>query len=135
MPRDRVLGNPEVMAREEIPGSWDYQTLRSAAAPFGVSAEALLRRLLTLGRVSRAFYLERREEFLVAYAAEEGQMHMGGGDFYRNIARDLGEAYVRRVADAHRRRVIDTCTAASFLNVKVDQIPRLAAAAALPVRV
>ncbi len=38
---------------------------------------------------------------------------------------------MRRIADARRRRVIDSYTAASFLNVKVDQIDRLAEMAAL----
>jgi hypothetical protein len=38
---------------------------------------------------------------------------------------------VRLVADAHKRRVIDSYTAALYLNVKASQIERLAAAAAL----
>ncbi len=38
---------------------------------------------------------------------------------------------MRLVADARRRRVIDSYTAASFLDVKVTQIERLAEAAAL----
>ena len=133
MPRGAVLANPEVRARERSPGSWDYDALRSAAAPFGVSAEAFLRRLLTLGRVDRAFYQARRDEFLAAYEEDEVKAKPGGGNWYRNTARDRGKGYVRRVADAHRRRVIDSYTAASFLNVKVDQIARLAEEAALQV--
>ncbi len=99
--------------------------------PFGVSAEAFLRRLVTLGRVSAAFYRARREEFLAAYEEEERRDRPAGGSFYRNKARDLGKGYVRLVADARRRRVIDSYTAASFLDVKVTQIERLAEAAAL----
>jgi Zn-dependent peptidase ImmA (M78 family)/transcriptional regulator with XRE-family HTH domain len=133
MPADAVLESPEVVARSDRPTEWDYVTLRAAAAPFGVSAEAFLRRLLTLGRVDRAFYQARREEFLAAYEAEESHTRTSGGNWYRNTARDLGKGYVRRIADAHRRRVIDSYTAASYLNVKVEQIPRLAEAAALQV--
>lgn len=131
MPRDQVLSNPYVVEREGTPERWEYEALRSAAAPFGVSAEAFLRRLLTLGRVSREFYQAKRDEFLVAY--EEEARRGSGGNWYRNTARDLGKAYVRRVADAHERRVIDSYTAASFLDVKVDQIQRLAAEAGLQV--
>ena len=47
-------------------------------------------------------------------------------DWYRNTVRDLGKGYVRHVADAHQRRAISSFTAASYLNVKVEQIPRLA---------
>jgi Zn-dependent peptidase ImmA (M78 family) len=130
MPRDAVLRNDEVAARKDAPQSWTYPALRDAAAPFGVSAEAFARRLLALGRIDQAFYQARRAEFLAAYDQEESQAG-SGGNWYRNTARDLGKGFVRRIADAHRRRVIDSYTAASFLNVKVDQIARLAEMAAL----
>jgi len=128
-------GNPEVgwvsMITTSGLASWDYEALAAAAAPFGVSAEAILRRLLTLHRVDAAFYRARREEFLVRYHEEEGRSKPGGGNWYRNTVRDLGKGYVRLVADAHQRRVIDSYTAATYLNVKVSQIPRLATTAAI----
>jgi Zn-dependent peptidase ImmA (M78 family) len=129
MPIHDVLIRPEVVARANRQDSWTYESLRSAAAPFGVSAEALLRRLLTLGRVDTAFYQARREEFLRAYDDEESRTRVSGGNWYRNMVRDLGKGYVRHVADAHRRRTISSFTAASYLNVKVEQIPRLAVTA------
>lgn len=132
MPRAAVLANEEVRSRADSPTSWDYAALEAAAAPFGVSAEALLRRLVTLGRTTRGFYEQRREEFLVAYEEREADERPSGGDWYRNTARDRGKWFIRRVADAHARRVIDSYTAASLLDVKVSQLPRLAEYAALP---
>lgn len=55
-----------------------------------------------------------------------------GGNWYRNKARDLGKGYVREVAGAWERRAIDSATASTFLDAKVDQIPKLAEAAAMP---
>jgi Zn-dependent peptidase ImmA (M78 family) len=133
MPRVAVLASPEVHSRRNSPDSWNYESLRAAATPFGVSAEAFLRRLTSLGLAPRALYQARREEFLAAYAEDEARPKTTGGNWYRNTARDLGKGYVRRIADAHRRRVIDSYTAASFLDVKVDQITKLAEAAALSV--
>jgi Zn-dependent peptidase ImmA (M78 family) len=130
MPSADVLARPEVAARINDERSWDYGALRSAAAPFGVSAEAFLRRLVTLGRVSSRFYEERRDEFLAAYEQDDGT-RSGRGNWYRNTVRDLGKGYVRAVADAHRRRVIDSNTAAAYLNAKVGQIARLAETARL----
>lgn len=129
MPAQDVLRRPEVVARVDQQNSWTYESLRAAAAPFGVSAEALLRRLLTLGRVDTAFYQARRDEFLRAYEDEESRTRGSGGDWYRNTVRDLGKGYVRHVADAHQRRAISSFTAASYLNVKVEQIARLAVTA------
>lgn len=134
MPRELVLAMPDVGARRHAPDAWSYEALRSAAAPFGASAEAFLRRLVTLDLVPAAFYQARREEFLAAYADDEARSSSSsGGNWYRNTARDLGKGYVRKVASAHRRRIIDSYTAASFLNVKVGQIDRLAEAAALQI--
>ncbi len=125
MPAEQVLAEP-------APERWTYETLAGAAMPFGVSAEAFLRRLVTLGRVPMTFYQRKRDEFAAAYEDDEARSgSTRGGNWYRNTARDLGKGYVRRIADAHRRKVIDSYTAASFLNVKVDQIPGLAQAAAL----
>lgn len=131
MPKAAVLNRPQVIARADLPHAWNYPALRDAAAPFGVSAEAFLRRLVTLGRTPVGFYRARRQEFLTAYEEEASRDKVTGGDWYRNTARDRGKGYIRRVADAHRRRVIDSYTAATFLDVKVGQIARLAEEAAL----
>lgn len=130
MPHAAVLAQPEVQALVNARASWTYSSLAAAAAPFGVSTEAFLRRLVDLGRVDPGFYSARREEYMARYEDEEAKSQ-GGGDWYRNTARDLGKGYVRLVADAYRRRVIDSYTAATYLNVKVGQISRLAQAAAL----
>jgi hypothetical protein len=36
-------------------------------------------------------------------------------NWYYNKARDLGKGFVRQITDAHRRRVIDSYTAAAIL--------------------
>lgn len=132
MPATEVRARPEVIARKDIPASWDYDTLRPVAAQFGVSAEAFLRRLSTLGLVPLDLYRQRRAEFMAAHDDEaERTRSTGGGNWYRNTVRDLGKGYVRAVTDAHRRRVIDSNTAAIYLDAKVSQIPDLAKSAAL----
>jgi Zn-dependent peptidase ImmA (M78 family) len=73
MPRAEVLARPQVEARRDTPTAWDYDALRDAAAPFGVAAEAFLRRLVTLGRTTQAFYDQRRQEFLTAYLEPGGR--------------------------------------------------------------
>ncbi|OBB15865.1 hypothetical protein A5662_06455 [Mycobacteriaceae bacterium 1482268.1] len=131
MPAAEVRVRPEVIARKDIPASWDYETLRPVAAQFGVSAEAFLRRLSTLGLVPLNLYRQRRAEFIAAQDDEADRSRAGGGNWYRSAVRDLGKAYVRAVTDAHRRRVIDSNTAAIYLDAKVSQIPRLAESAEL----
>jgi len=131
MPRDAVLAQPLVRSHRADGSAWTYSELRRAAAPFGASAEAFLRRLVTLGCASERFYAERREEFLRAYEADAARERAGGGNWYRNTVRDKGKGFVRLVTDAHKRRVIDTYTATTFLDVKASQMGRLAQEARL----
>jgi len=131
MPSGAVRTQRDVVDLPDDPTQWTYELLRRAAALYGVSAEAMLRRLTTLGQVPVTIYDQRRAGFLAAYDEEQARSKATGGDWYRNTVRDLGKGYVRRVSDAHRRRVIDSYTAATYLNAKVGQIDRLAAAATL----
>ena len=107
---------------------WALDDLIDAARPFGVSAESLLRRLVTLGRVPLVQYTDFRDTY-----RSDGieRPKPGGGNFYVNKARDLGKGYVRTVSSAHDRALIDSTTAATYLDVKVSQIPDLAARARL----
>lgn len=127
MPAADVLA--DAMVAERRPGhEWTMQELIDAAKPFGVSVESFLRRLVTLDRVPIEFYRAFRE------GRSERDLRgnrSSGGNFYVTKARDLGRAYVRTVTDAHSRNVIDSATAAAYLDAKVDQISRLAERARL----
>lgn len=122
MPSQSVLASPQVKAH--MTGEpWELADLIEAARPFGVSVEAFLRRLVTLRKVPLREYQSFRSE-------QDDDRVSGskpsGGNFYYKKVRDLGRGYVRKVASAHHRALIDTTTAATYLDVKVGQIPRLA---------
>jgi Zn-dependent peptidase ImmA (M78 family) len=127
MPATAVLGSE--MVRERASGHrWELNELIDAAKPFGVSVESFLRRLVTLGRVPQTQYTAFREG-----RSEEDLRgdKSSGGSFYLTKARDLGKGYVRTVARARQRNLIDSATAAAFLDVKVNQISKLAEKAGL----
>jgi len=127
MPAAEVLASATVAAKT-AGHAWTLTELVEAAKPFGVSVESFLRRLATLGRVSLDFYLQFRDK---QSEQELRGSRSPGGNFYNNKARDLGKAYIRNVVSAHLRQVIDSWTAATYLDVKVGQIPELAKRARL----
>lgn len=135
MPSSAVLELPEVASAPQSSEAWSDATLKTGAGIFGVSVEAFLRRLVTLGRATEAFYAQRRGQLLKRYgeALERRGQDGGGGNWYKTKVRDLGRGYVRWVIDAQRRSLIDTYTAASYLDAKVQQLPRLAQEASLKV--
>ncbi|MEI5675748.1 MULTISPECIES: XRE family transcriptional regulator [unclassified Nocardioides] len=125
MPAATVLAS-DLVANHSPGEPWTLADLVDAAKPYGVSAESFLRRLVTLGRVPATQY----QRFRDTYRRDEiHRAKPGGGNFYINKARDLGKGYVRTVTGAHRRALIDSTTAATYLDVKVNQIPDLAAKA------
>jgi Zn-dependent peptidase ImmA (M78 family)/transcriptional regulator with XRE-family HTH domain len=127
MPAADVLASK--LVQERRPGHvWELQELIEAAKPFGVSVESFLRRLATLDRVPMAQYTKFRQE---RSEKERRGDKSGKGNFYLTKARDLGKGYVRTVVGARERNLIDSSTAATFLDVKVNQIPKLAEKAGL----
>jgi Zn-dependent peptidase ImmA (M78 family) len=125
MPRQAVLSS-SLVARHKAGEAWALSELIDAAKPFGVSVEAFLRRLVTLGRVPLKAYVSFRDSQDVA---PREKRKSPSGNFYTTKVRDLGKGYVRQVTSAHRRTAIDTTTAANYLDVKVGQIAGLAKAA------
>lgn len=137
MPADLILATPEVANHE---GAWMLGELIECARPYGVGAEAFLRRLTTLGLVELTAYQEFREkQWDEGASAAEGEStssggrssKKGGGSFYYTKARDLGKGYIRQVTGAHRRSTLDSSTAATYLGVKVGQMEKLAEVAGL----
>jgi Zn-dependent peptidase ImmA (M78 family) len=133
MPRAAVLGLAEVAIAPSRSENWSDSALETGARTFGVSVEAFLRRLLTLGRTTEAFYQRKRQELLRTYTEALARRKEGGsgGNWYRTKVRNLGKGYVREVISAYQRSLIDTYTAASYLDAKVQQLPRLGQEATL----
>jgi len=127
MPAGEVL-RQSVVAQHEPADPWTLDDLIVAARPFGVSVESFLRRLVTLGLASPEAYQAFRDSNRAdAIEAPPNK----GGNFFNTKVRDLGKGYVRRVADAYGRTLLDSTTAATYLDVKVGQIARLADTARL----
>lgn len=107
------------VVRRDPGHAWTLSELISAAKPYGVSVESFLRRLVTLGRVPS----EQYDRFRAAHDdAALKEAKPPGGNFYFTKARDLGKGYVRSVASAHRRALIDSDSAATYLDIQVGQI-------------
>jgi Zn-dependent peptidase ImmA (M78 family) len=122
MPRDRVLNEP-LVARASRTTEWTDRDLRYLANIYGVSQEAMLRRMVDLGRATWDYYLDQRQHFLRPY--ERQQSDSGRLDYYRIKLRDLGRRYVSTVLDAYARQDITGSEVADYLDIKVNKLPGL----------
>lgn len=123
MPPALVLALAQV-TEHEAGEPWLLAELMEIAKPFGVSVEAVLRRLVTLGKAPLIEYQAFRRE--QGERPPKKKEKGSGPTFYNTKARDLGKGYVRTVAGAHGRSLIDSTTAARYLDAKVGQIRKLA---------
>jgi len=132
MPRLELLSQP-IVVTANASYDWNLDELESVASHFQVSQEALLLRLISVGRASWETYRVRKDELQEQYAAvaaqrrERRKAKPGGPDFYRTKARDIGHGYASVVLDAFGGRSITARDVADFLDVKFGQIERLQA--------
>ena len=93
-----------------------YATL---ASRYGVSREAILRRLLDLGRVSQAFY-EQKAKFWVSQ-----KKAASGGDWYASQNTYLSDKFAREVIGRHYRNQISVEQASEYLGIKAKNFAGL----------
>jgi len=129
MPAESFLDN-EVL----LPGGvrdWDDDVIAQLSGRWGTSREAVVRRLVTLGRATMAFYLQKRAEYQRAYAEvreeerERRKQAKGGPPPYRMTVRDRGKPYVRLVLDAYQRDKITASSLSNLLALKLKYLTAL----------
>jgi Zn-dependent peptidase ImmA (M78 family) len=127
MPKDKVLNDPLVHGRAAH-HHWSLQELAELSNRFGASSEAVLIRLIDLGRAPRELYSLRKPALDARYEELQNQQKEseGGPNYYVVKARTLGHGYVNSVLDAYHNRSISSRDVADYLEVRFDQIPQLA---------
>lgn len=123
MPR-RALLREEMVVRASRGTRWRDDELFSLAGRFGVSAEAMLLRLVTLDRASWDLYRERRPHFLQSYREQQDQ-GKGRITYYPKTIRNLGRRYIATVLNAYGRDEITDADLIRYLDVKLKNIPTL----------
>jgi Zn-dependent peptidase ImmA (M78 family) len=97
--------------------------LGKLAHKFGVSREAMLRRLVTLGISTQAFYATKREEFLRAYGET---VPTPGGNHYTNQVARLGRPFCNLVLGAYSEGRLPLSEAAMVLGVRATKLQEIA---------
>ena len=106
---------------------WSDDQIESLSGEFSVSREAALRRLLTLGMTTHAFYEARRSEYLKQYRAqrEKERESDGGPGYYRIKVGSLGHEYINIALETHAQGHISRFELADVLDVKVRNVEKL----------
>ena len=121
LPATEFLGDP-LVARKAARASWEDSEIRSLADKYSVSQEVVLRRLLSLGRITESFYRQKRRERLDTYQQEVQRGQGGFAPYHVVKIRDLGRAFIRLVLEAYHTEAINSSDVAEMLGVKLKHL-------------
>jgi len=121
LPSREFLSEPIVTGKASR-AIWTESEIRQLADKFSVSQEVVLRRLLTLGRISPSFYRESRRQLVEAYRREAESTQSGFVPHHVLKTRDLGRAFIRLVIEAYHTEAINSSDVAEMLGVKLKHL-------------
>ena len=125
VPRDALLAESGSHVAPTTDVLWQL------AQRFSVSSESILLRLVSLGLRTWDDYWELRAELETLYRdARDREREERRGEsapiYYQTKARNLGHGYVGSVLDAFEAQAISTRDVADYLDVKFEQLGKLA---------
>jgi len=128
LPKEFFLANHLVATHEGT--QWSDGDLASIGRDYGVSREVVLRRLLTFGRTTKAFYEETRERYKKEW--QEGRIRERqerADGIPRNMANevfsDLGRRIVWLVLDQYYHDNLTLSDVSGLLGLKTKHIPAI----------
>lgn len=127
VPFDALLMEPLVRSHPTRPRAWSSDELGALARGFGVSEEVILRRLLTAGRTSQAFYKAKRD--LWANLMDDTSPADPDAEIKRNMPReivsDLGKQFTRLVVDSYLNSFTSLSDVSRYLGLRAEQVPKV----------
>ena len=129
MPRVDFLRQPTITANTTP--TWSDEQLTTLAATFGVSTDAVLRRLLTFNLTTQAFFTVKRAEILAARKKFEEQQRKstGGPPPHRAALGHLGAGFARLILQNYYQQRITLNDASNYLGLRLPHISKLEALA------
>ncbi len=131
MPRAAFLAHEVVASRDRPVVDWGDNEIAEIAMAFGVSREAVVRRLLTVGKTTQAFYQKKRAQYKAQRDAQKQKVreeskgkHFGQNRAQRALS-NFGPTYVGAVLSSYSDDRITLADAAKFLEVRAPAVRKV----------
>jgi Zn-dependent peptidase ImmA (M78 family) len=124
MPTDAFLES-DLVRRIPVEAVWTDQDVATLARIFSVSPEAALRRLLTLKRITPAFYQSRRRAFEEAYRKIAEKPSKAVVLPHKRALGTLGPALSRLLLDTYYERRITLADLTGYFGISVPWVAKL----------
>jgi Zn-dependent peptidase ImmA (M78 family) len=129
MPRDLFVVDAVVAARGAGQHEWTDAEIQSLSLTYGVSRDAVARRLMTLNRATGEFYKRKHAQYLAEYRSQKQKQKEKNAD--KNIARNMpretianyGQPFVRMVLENYYSARISLSEVSGYLGIKTKHVP------------
>lgn len=119
VPATQLQAMPEV-SRANTETLWNAEQLQAISRTFWASREAVLRRLLILGKTSQVHYRAMREIF-----GQEARSQAGFVPYPRKVVLSNGRFLTNLVISAYNSRTITGSELSRILGTKLDHLPKI----------
>ncbi len=126
VPREALLAEDLVAAHSAAQHAWTDDEHSSLARTFSVSANVILRRLLTEGRTTKALYEDRASKWSVF---EEPQHEDPAREFRRNMPQEvvsnLGRPFTRLILNSYDESRMSLSDVSRFLGIRAEGVEKV----------
>jgi Zn-dependent peptidase ImmA (M78 family)/transcriptional regulator with XRE-family HTH domain len=129
MPKALFLSEPVIAEQAPRALEWTDDAISELSVIYGVSREAIVRRLLTFGRTTEAFYRRKRAQYAkeFQYQRERDKAKRGDKGIPRNMPRetvaDYGRPFVSMIIASYHADRLSLAEVSGYLGVKVRHVP------------
>lgn len=124
-PREDLLTTSELRNHRVGEMTWSDSEIQSLSRRFGGSREALLVRLLSLGRTTEKFYYKKRDEYRLEYAKWREQRKEGFAPPHVVSLSSAGPLFTNLVIENFNREHITASDVSDYLQVRVKHLPEI----------
>ncbi|WP_419697186.1 ImmA/IrrE family metallo-endopeptidase [Mesorhizobium muleiense] len=132
MPRDLILNDPRVSGRTLRSVDWSDSEISDLSRSFGVSREALLRRLLTFDRTTAEFYAMKRGQYHAERQTRlmrQKQEARDSDGIPRNMPQEtlsnFGRPLVQMIIGNYYHDNLTLSEVSGYLGLKAKHLPKL----------
>lgn len=128
VPTDWLQAIP-IVHQHQDKSEWNDEHVYNLADRFGVSREAILRRLLAIGKTTEYFYKQKREQYQAEYRIKINRDKAEKKSFpipqHYKVLNKTGRMFAKLVFESYHQNKIGLLDVSEYLGTKLNHLPKI----------